>query len=71
MMKVNVKNETMVRIMELIAPLSGTGDAMIKVDFGVGVTKNENIPAVMNNKISLTNEMNLQEKRHCSSIMKR
>lgn len=55
MMKVNVKNETMVRIMELIAPLSGTGDAMIKVDFGVGVTKNENIPAVMNNKISLTN----------------
>jgi len=55
MMKVNVKNETMVRIMELIAPLSGTGDAMIKIDFGVGVTKNENIPAVMNNKISLTN----------------
>ena len=54
MMKIEIKKETMTRILELIKPMAG--DSYMRVDFGTGKTATaEGIPAVMDNKLSLSN----------------
>lgn len=54
MMKVEIKKETIARVLELMKPMAG--DSHMRVDFGTGKAETtEGIPAVMDNKISLSN----------------
>jgi len=56
MMKTTLKKETMNRLMGLVAPLSGSEDAFVRMDLGVGKTPGANgMPDVMNCRMSVTN----------------